>query len=73
MWLLIATTLYLIQEAGDMAKGIKEKPAKPAQARMVKEPAGRKLADLAGFIEDDLQSTELRNYLRDAFSGHRRR
>jgi hypothetical protein len=55
-----------------MAKSIKEEPPKPAGVRMLRKPAGRKLADLAGFIEDDLQSTELRHYLRDAFRGYRR-
>ncbi|MDQ3460713.1 MAG: hypothetical protein M3498_15645 [Deinococcota bacterium] len=55
-----------------MAKSVKEKPVKPKGARMVKKPAVRTLADLAGFIEDDLQSTEIKRYLRSAFGGYHR-
>jgi hypothetical protein len=50
----------------------KLKAEKAYPGRMVKKPSGRNLMELAGFIHDDLQSTEIETYLRQAFRGHHR-
>jgi hypothetical protein len=38
-------------------------------AKLVKQPSGQKLMEFAGFIEDDLQSSKIRNHLRQQYRG----